>query len=131
MSRAEFEEFAILASEKKVRAICLKGLNLAREWFNTELPQDLIDKWLAVSDTQEQELSQKYLDSNFRKFDILISDLENLSGWSKLQLLKEHAFPSANYMFNRYRVNSWILLPLLYLHRGLSGVWKWFRNLKN
>jgi hypothetical protein len=130
MSREEFEEFARLALDKKVRAICLKGLNLAKEWYNTELPEDIIDKWLAGEENGEQELSEKYLNSNFRKFDILISDLENLSGWRKLQLLKEHAFPSADYMFNRYRVNSRLLLPFLYMHRGVSGVWKWFRILK-
>jgi hypothetical protein len=128
MSRSEFEEFLKLAAEKKVRAICLKGLSLARDWFKTDLPEDLIDRWL-LSDKAEE--SERYLNSDMRRLDILVSDLENLSGWRKLQLLKEHAFPPADYMFSRYSVTNRLLLPALYLHRGVTGAWKWFRSLKD
>jgi hypothetical protein len=74
------------------------------------------------------ELSERFLKPDLRRLDLLILDLKQVPGWRKMQLLKETLFPSTEYMLKRYPLSSRLILPALYLHRGVSGVWKFFRR---
>jgi hypothetical protein len=60
MSRTECEEFVRLAADRQLRAICLRGLHLARHWFNTQLPEGLIDRWL-LKGGAAAESSERYI----------------------------------------------------------------------
>jgi len=117
MDRGEFEEFAQLAAESQIRAICLRGLRLARLWFETTLPDDLINLWLSSGNEQRGEPSEMFLKRDLTRLDLVILDLKQLRGWGKVQLLGEHLFPPARYMLKRYESSSRFLLPLFYLRR--------------
>lgn len=114
----EFKEFSERATQKKVMSICWNGLLAAQSWFDTNLPEYLMNNDFV-------EPSAEYLRSNLRNFDLLSMNLKHLSGWHKIQLLKENLFPPADYMLQRYKVSKRIYLPALYLHRSMSGAWKW------
>lgn len=129
MDRGEFEEFARLAAESQIRAICLRGLRLAQLWFGTSLPDDLVSLWLSSDNAGRGEPSEKFFKQDLRMVDLVILDLKQLRGWSKVRLLGEHLFPPAGYMLKRYKSSNRLLLPLLYLRRVISGAWKMLRPL--
>lgn len=129
MDRQAGEQFAALAAQKGVRAVCARGLTLAQQWFNTKVAGDVMET-LAARDSAEP--SEVYLGGHLRKVDMLRSDLKALGGWSaRWQLLREHLFPPPAYMRERYAVSSSLLLPALYAHRVVRGAWKWFRRPAN
>jgi hypothetical protein len=129
MGRAEREEFVRLALEYQLRAICLRGLRLAQRWFDTRLPEGLIDQGLSKGDGEPVELSERYIRPDLRRLDLLLLDLGQLRGWRKMQLLKELLFPPGEYMLERYNRSNRSILPMLYLHRGLVGIWKFLGRL--
>jgi putative nucleotidyltransferase-like protein len=124
MDRQTFQGFAALAAEKQVAAVCAGGLALAQTWFHTELPMDLMEALRACAST---EPSARYIGGRMRPLDVLLSDLRLLRGWrSRWQLIREHLFPPARYMLERYAVSNPLLLPALYTHRLVRGAAKWF-----
>jgi hypothetical protein len=119
-------EFAALAGEKGVKAVCAHGLCAARNRLQTRLPPDLL---MALDDGSE-EASAAFLGGRQRKIDVLFADLNALPTWrSRLRLLWEHVFPPASYMLDTYRTTQRTILPALYLHRFLRGAHRWFRTI--
>ena len=54
---------------------------------------------------------------------LLLAELRAVRGWrQRLGWLREHAFPSADYMLRKYGTQQRWLLPALYLRRALG----WF-----
>jgi hypothetical protein len=129
LSRAEFEAFAQLAADAQLRAICLRGLELAQRSFRTALPCDLIEARLSKASGAPAEPTEQFIRQDLRRLDLLKSDLARLNGPHKLQLLKELLFPPGEYMLQRYNASTRVLLPALYLHRTTLGVWKFFQRL--
>jgi hypothetical protein len=65
-----------------------------------------------------------------RTIDIWLSDLKALPSWrARLTLLKEHAFPPADYMRRNGGAANRLVLPVAYLARGLRGSLKLFRRI--
>lgn len=126
LDRQTFECVADLAAEKRVAAVCAGSLALAQKWFHTRLPIDLMAALRARATT---EPSARYIGGRMRPVDMLRSDLRLLGGWrARWQLIREHLFPPASYMLERYAVSNRLLLPAMYLHRLVRGVPKWFRR---
>lgn len=121
MSRQELKEFANLASTKKVASVCRDGLRLTSDYFATQILEDL---WEGAAEDE----SAKFLQPDLTRFDLLRLDLEHLSFGGKLKLLREHLFPPATYMLQAYSQPPSILLPALYLHRGITGALKWLKK---
>jgi len=64
-----------------------------------------------------------------RTIDIWLADLKALPSWrARLALLKEHAFPPAEYMRRDCGEGNRLILPVAYLARGLRGSLKLFRR---
>jgi hypothetical protein len=67
------------------------------------------------------------LSPRLRLVDLLAADIRSLDSWSKrVQLLREHVFPSRAYMVARYGAGR--PLAWLYLQRIAGGAPKWFRS---
>jgi hypothetical protein len=65
-----------------------------------------------------------------RTIDIWLADLKALPSWrARLALLKEHAFPPADYMRRNGGADNRLVLPIAYLTRGLRGSLKLFRRI--
>lgn len=124
LSDADLLAFTALASQKKVARICAQALRNARALFGTAVPDLVVHRM----DAAGAEASAEYLAVGRRWHDELLSSLRNLPGMGpRLRLLRDVLFPSPQYMFDTYRLShglgAW-LLPALYLHRNLHGVWK-------
>jgi hypothetical protein len=126
LSADERVAFTRLASERQVRAICGKTLELAEAAFG-----GLDAGWIrSLADVAgAAEPSAALLGGALRRIDILKSDLEATDGWRlRLRLLREHLFPRPQFMYERYGTTLRTALPLLYVHRTLTGLPKWFRR---
>jgi hypothetical protein len=125
LSAAERERFADLAVAKRVSAICAHQLAIARARFGTSIPDDLPARLASVP---QHEVSAVYLRYGRRWHHEFISSLGGLPHWkARLRLLREVLLPSPQYMLDSYGVRSplgFVLLPALYVHRNMYGIWK-------
>jgi len=126
LSISELERFADLTIAKRVAAIVMSSLSLARSRFGTRIPERILDRLAA---TRSDEPSAVYLGPARRWHDELISSVGGLPHWrDRIRLLREVVFPSPDYMLKSYRIRSraagGALLPALYIHRVIYGLWK-------
>jgi hypothetical protein len=121
----ERENFSALVAARRMRAVCARTLSLAQDSFG-----GLDPTWLtALSATAGREPSAAFLRGSLRQIDILREDLSATHGWTtRIALLREHLFPRAAFMYERYGTTARLALPWLYLHRIVTGVPKWFRR---
>ena len=125
MTREAVASFASLCAERDLMAEARLGLLQARERFETDLPTDLVVDW---SDRLSSEITPPG-SSGSRRYRVWLSDLRALPDWrQRIQLLREHAFPPAEYMLTRFRTRRRWLLPLLYLVRAMRGSVGLFRR---
>ncbi|MFN2164879.1 MAG: nucleotidyltransferase family protein [Anaerolineae bacterium] len=118
LSEAELDEFVTLAIDKQLSGICKAGIYRAQELFGTRHPA--LDAWLSAGDPPEP-LSRALL-AGHGHLGGLGSDLRALNSWADQgRLLREHLFPSARYMRDRYGIRHRWLLPLAYGHRIVKG----------
>ena len=115
-----------LACEHKIAGFVLDGLRATRERFGISLPADFEEALAAAAPT---EPSLAYVTGPVSKRDGLMTDLAALPSWRhRVKLLREHAFPPAAYMQQRYGTHARWLLPALYVHRIATGGSKWVRH---
>jgi len=120
----ERDGFAELAGARRIRAVCRSTLALADAAFGGVDPQ-----WLASLRTETAEPTAAFLRGPLRQIDILKYDLlASPRVWQRLQIVGEHLFPSSSFMYERYGTQRKFALPLLYAHRIVTGIPKWFRR---
>lgn len=124
MDPAAWERVIALATDRRVCAVCARGLTLAAATFGAPVPP-----WVLEALDATGEPTAAYLRPELRRVDILRSDLRALGWGARARLLREHLLPSPAYVLASYGTGRRVLLPLLYVHRILRGVWAWFRPL--
>jgi hypothetical protein len=113
------------ARERGITAVCRSGLEAAAGRLGTVVPAPAR---AALDAGACDEPSRVYAERPQRRLDVLRADLRRLPRWrDRLQLLAEHAFPPASFVMARYAARRRALLPVLYVHRLLTGAWKWLR----
>lgn len=122
-----FRELVSQATHKGIAAVCAHGLQVAQDWFGTAVPRAVLDR-LAAAPAGEQPTAA-YLAPARSWANETAANLRGLPRWSdRLRLLREIALPSPAYMLQAYDVGGSgmgkALLPALYLHRGVRGLWR-------
>jgi hypothetical protein len=121
LDAASRDAFVQLAHGKGVGAMCLRGLELARERFRTVVPSGL-----GSAQDARDEPSRVPFGEDVPLIATLAADLRALRGWqARTRLLREHLFPPAAYMRRQYRVRYPMTLPAAYVYRIASGALKW------
>jgi hypothetical protein len=124
----QWDAFAAEAVAKKIRAVCARGLDLAAQLLGTPVPAAVRAR---LTGPGPLEPTARYLTGALRRVDILRSDLEQMAGWRpRARLLREHLFPSPEYISARYGTNHPLLLPLFYADRIVRGAGAWFRPIR-
>lgn len=125
LSASERAAFTDLAGERRMRAVSLKGLALADAAFG-----GMDESWMAaLRASGDPEPGAQFLGGGLRQVDILRADLAAMPRWhGRVELLRQHLFPSPTFMYERYRTQQRVALPFLYVHRIVSGLPKWFRR---
>ena len=126
----QMRSFARLAKEKKVAAICARGLWLSKQWFGTAVSQELCES-LRV-EAGEHEPSAAYLRiKHQRLLSEFILNWQTLPTFEKkIRFLLECVFPSPDYMFKKYSTHLYLLLPFLYFFRLSSGFMKCLKRVR-
>jgi hypothetical protein len=130
LSDAELERFAELAIGRRVAAVCASQLALARARFQTHLPERVLAR---LGEPRAAEPSEIYMRPSRRWHNELLSSLRDLDRPSaRARLLREVLVPSPRYMLASYGFGAigFVLLPALYVHRVVNGVWKILRGQK-
>ncbi len=124
MGEEDAARFVALAVDSSLATICVRGIALAQHHFRTRLPA-AFDQLVPAG----REPLAAYLHGQFRPFDVLMSDLSALQGLrARWQLLREHLFPSPQYLrAAQPRLGSG-RLPWLYVHRIVRGATRWFQT---
>ncbi len=120
-----WEELTAHAVSKGIAAVCAQGLRVSQAWFCTEVPRHVLDTLAAVP--VEQQPTAAYLAPGRTWAHETASNLRALQRWrDRLRLLREIALPSPGYLLRAYGLGAAgvgkLVLPALYLHRGVRGV---------
>lgn len=125
LTHDDFHEFAHRAKETRVAAICADQLQLAHALFQTPVPPEVLAGLARVVD----EPSAEYLASQRRWHHELASNLRARSRvGDRVKLLRQVLLPRPSYVLAAYGLSrnplgQW-LLPALYVHRNVRGLWK-------
>lgn len=120
--------FTDLAVRRSMRAVCVRGLELASACFATPRAGELIEGVRPAAD-DPFEPSVRFLGGGMRQVDVLRGDLATLSGWrARIALVAGHLFPSPAYMQSMYPRCPAVALPFAYIDRIVRGAPKWFRR---
>ena len=123
LSFAEKDRFVALAERTNMRAVCARGLQLSGLLFGTGDAVHTADR-LETSNVGD-EASARFV-GGASAISVLATDLGTLPWRDRAQLLREHLFPSTEYMRAKYREWPDALLPVAYLHRIVRGAPRWF-----
>ena len=124
LSHADRERFVTLAAAKGVTTICAHQIALSRSRFGTPTPIGLGGD---LSRLAAAEPSAVYLQPSRRWHGELAANLRALPRTrDRLRLLREVVLPDPGYVLRLYGVSGLgsMLLPALYLHRIVRGLWK-------
>jgi hypothetical protein len=125
LDAAGWRRFCEIARGRKVSAICADGLEASGRYFPAAVPS-----WVSahLDSSAEREPSRTYTEREVGRIEVLRSDLRHLTHWrDRMRLLREHAFPPASFMMARYASRRRAWLPAFYVHRLVTGAWKWMR----
>ncbi len=122
MTPGEWDLFAQAAQEKGLRNLCLDGVKTSSEIFGNCVPPAVVRSLSAGEGAEDIPIS-RLARSHLRW---LLSEFRALPDWrQRVTLAKENLFPPASYMLSKYRSDHRMLLPLLYVHRAIKGVWRY------
>ena len=118
----DWSRLIALASEKQLCGTCVSGLAAASRHFPGIVPSQVLKR---LDDRSEQESFQP--GEEMKRWQYYRHALKSVPGVKgKARMLREHFFPSANYMKEKYRTDNMLLLPFLYIHRVFSGMRRYF-----
>ncbi len=126
LSDREREMFFALSKEKHAGPLCARGLQLARDWFGTNISDVVLDN---LQQGDEQALARV---SNFSKKPslgkMICLDLKALKGIrKKTAYLYEHLFPAPEYIRAKYELSFIWQVPFFYGIRWIGGLMKVLR----
>jgi hypothetical protein len=126
MSREDHELFWKRAAQGRVVAVCTRSIEVADEWLSQ--PHDLAQDFLSHEELTRDEPSRVFLDREITRAEVMMSGLRALPWRAKIERLWQLAFPPAEFMRRSFGSRSRLLLPWLYVYRGLRGVARLFRK---
>lgn len=128
MTAHEWDTFLDLAQDRKVAAVCAHSLDLTARALATAIPATIRnDRRLHAA--AAWEASAAFLGSGRRQVDVVADDFQALTKWrDRMQLIRQHLFPSRQYMREVYALSPRTPLPLLYATRVVRGARRWFER---
>jgi hypothetical protein len=130
MSRDEHAAFWRLAADRRVVTICERSIALAEEWF-ARTSHDRAADWIRDDERLRDEPSAAFLDRSRTRAAHLSGDLKALGWRARMRRLRELAFPPAAFMRQSFPSAPIALLPALYVWRGVRGVLRLFRRVRD
>jgi hypothetical protein len=120
----EWTAFASRAAQARVAAVCRSSLQAAAVLLEAPVPSDV----LALLDVAG-ESSSAFLGRGAGELAVQRLNFSHASGWrDRASLVRQHIFPPAAYVLEKYGRRSRAWLPLLYAYRVIHGAPRWLRG---
>ena len=127
MSADDMDRAVAGAGVTGLSALCAAALRETQQTFDTQIAAGVFEALDAID--PRTEAPARYVEASGGKLDTLVSDLRSLRSWqARGRLIREHVFPPAEYMLRVYRTSHRSWLPALYVHRAITGGWRWIRQ---
>jgi Uncharacterised nucleotidyltransferase len=128
LSEREWLSLVEIATDRGIAPVVAAGLEHALEALPTPVPREVVDRLRSRTVETDADVLA-FLDGSPPQIRIALSDLRRTHGWrARARFVREHLFPPASYVQERYQSHSQAMLPLLYAHRIASGGVKWLRG---
>jgi Uncharacterised nucleotidyltransferase len=128
LSEREWLSLVEIASDRGVAPVVAAGLEHAREALAASVPPAIVNRLRSHTVETDADVLA-FLDGAPPQIRIAWSDLRRTQGWrARARFVREHLFPPASYVQERYQSRSHAMLPLLYAHRIATGGVKWLRG---
>jgi hypothetical protein len=129
MSADEHRAFWRKAADARVVAVCRRSIELADEWLS-RAPRHRAEEYLSADERTRHEPSQAFLDRGLTYGGEMLANFRALSWRARAQRVWQLAFPPAEFVQQSFGTHNRLLLPWLYLRRGVRGVARLFRGVK-
>lgn len=121
MTPDEHSEFWALAAERRVAAICARSVTLAAEWLG-------VDTHDVPANIAEDEPSRAYLNRHITRGVVMLEEMRALTWRARARRVWQLAFPPVAFMRETFATRGRLVLPWLYVYRGVRGVARLFRR---
>lgn len=127
MSRDEHERFWRAAAKARIVGACMVSVRRANEWMSRPV-ENRADEWLSRDELEREEASRVFLDRDLTRGELLAANLRALPWRARVQRVWQVAFPPARFVQQSFGTRSRLMLPWLYVARGVRGVLRLFRR---
>lgn len=127
MSAEEHRRFWRQAAEARVVGVCRRSIELADEWLSRPSAHRAED-FLSRDELTRDEPSQAFLDRGLTYGGEMLANFRALPWRARAQRLWQLAFPPAAFLRQSFGTHNRLLLPWLYVRRGVRGVARLFRR---
>lgn len=115
-------EFLHLARAKQLCGTCVHSLDAARVYFPISAPAGVMSQLRELAEKEPFKPGHEM--KRWRYYFHVFSSTPGVG--KKAKLLKEHFFPPAEYLLEKYQTSNRLLLPILYVRRVFGGLGKYF-----
>lgn len=124
LGTGDWTDFVREAARSKVRTLALDALRAAQQMFGTSIPEAVRAE---LDDYRRQEPSSAFLHGT--PLSLKWHEFWALPTWPlRVSFFRQHLFPPAAYLLQKYSAGSKSWLPWLYLRRFLGGLGKLLRK---
>jgi hypothetical protein len=128
LTASEWGMFIDIAERCRVSELCARGLDDTVRFFATRLPET-VAAWITEQRSREVPVRFRVFQRPGRRvIDMFMSDFRASTWRGRVDLVHEHVLPPRAYMNARYGTQAGSMLPFLYLHRAVTGAWRWLRR---
>lgn len=127
MSAEEHRRFWRQAADARVVGACRRSIELADAWVSRAATHRAED-FLSAEELTRDEASQAFLDRDLTYGGVMLANLRALTWKARAQRLWQLAFPPAAFVQQSFGRHPRLLLPWLYVRRGVRGVARLFRR---
>lgn len=127
MTAGEHRRFWRQAAEARVVGVCRHSIELADGWLSRP-PHDRAEDYLGHEELTREEPSQAFLDRDLTYGGEMLANFRALPWRARVQRLWQLAFPPAAFVRQSFGTQNRLLLPWLYVRRGVRGVARLFRR---
>ena len=127
MTSDEHRRFWRRAADARVVGVCRRSIGLADEWLS-RTPHDRAEDYLGEDELTREERSSAFLDRELTYGGEMMLNFRALPWRARAQRLWQLAFPPADFVRETFGTRNRLLLPWLYVRRGVRGVARLFRR---
>jgi len=121
-SSDEWMQFLALANDRNLCGTCFHSLRAAQQFFPVGIPDDIMDELEQAAEKEPFRPREEM--KRWKYYHHVFKSVPGLRG--KARLIREHFFPSSEYMMEKYNTTNRFSLPFLYVYRVFAGIRRYF-----